>query len=207
MIRRTLPGGSNATLSVRAYRFRSNIFLVTPFNPYAPPQATGPSFPGQMSSSAFRVEGDRLIILKDAVLPPICVWNGEPAPEGYVQRNLTWVPQWTAVFALSPLIYIIIFMVVKKTGGLRYALSEAARKRRRSGIIIAVGGVLASVVLMIAGGASNAPVLLVVGIFAMLITLIVGAVRARVLTIVKIDKTHIHLKLPPAAQRAFEHAA
>jgi hypothetical protein len=176
---------------------------MTPLNPYAPPVATGPGFPMQTAPGAFRIEGDKLVIAKEGALPPLCIWNGEPAADGYVQRKLTWVPPWTGAFVISPIIYLIVFLIVKKTGGLRFALGQTARKRRKSGILILVSGMLVGIGVMIAGIAIREPIGMLVGIVLLFVGLLVGALRARTMQIVKIDKTHIYLKLPPAALRAF----
>jgi uncharacterized membrane protein len=151
--------------------------------------------------------GDTLVVEKDAALPDFCIFSGEPTQGGRVRQKLAWAPPaLAALVVISPLIYIIVYLIVRKTGTLDYALSPGARSRKRSGLFIALGGVVLTGILIAVGADSNSGELVLAGLVVFLVTLIVGVVRARVLNLTKIDKTHIHVKLRPEAVQAFSAA-
>ncbi|HYQ18319.1 MAG TPA: hypothetical protein VEQ58_21235 [Polyangiaceae bacterium] len=173
-------------------------------NPYAPPKhdELGDALP-RGNGVGFALSGDVLICDLGASLPRLCVFSGEPT-EGRISRKLSWAPQWSLTLAaVSPLIGFVVYMFVRKTGQLEYGLSEAAKKRKTSGLLIAIGGGVGGVVLASAGAGADLPALALVGGVLALVAVIVGAVRAQLLRIVKIDKQHIQLKLRPAAAQSF----
>ena len=61
----------------------------------------------------------------------------------------------------------------------------------------------AGFVLFVIGAGNDSPAAILGGLALMIIGLIVGIVRARVIHIAKIDETHIHLRLRPEAAQAF----
>lgn len=174
-------------------------------NPFAPPEADDPR--ALLSGEGrFRVQGNTLIVERDATLPALCLFTGEPTLGQRERRRLAWAPPWTAVFVISPLLYLVVYLIVRKRAWLDYALSERARARRRSGILTLFGGMAAAVVLGFAGGLANMPLLLVFAPVLFLIVLIVGMIRGRVLQVTRIDQTHVHLKLRPETAQAFARA-
>src|SRR5258708_23351271 len=112
------------------------------FNPYAPPQALPSGFQGGFTSQpqGWQLDGDRLVVQKGAVLPPLCVWTGAPTAGMRIQRKLVWMPPWTAIFAISPIIYLALYFILRKTRPPDIALSHAARKRRPHPIFLRLGG-------------------------------------------------------------------
>lgn len=154
----------------------------------------------------YLIHGDTLVAPKGAVLPDVCIYSGEPSRDR-VQRKLVWVPPaLAALVVISPLIYLIVYFIVRKTGTLDYSLGEAARKRRQSGIAIAIGSIGVFVALLFIGLNTDAGSFIPLALLLFIVGLVVGTLRARVVQLVKIDKTHIHLKLPPAAAQAFASA-
>jgi hypothetical protein len=165
-------------------------------NPYAPPQASIDEAAGAGSKTGWQLNGDILVAEKGAVLPGLCVWSGEPATHR-VNRMLTWAPPWTAMMG------VILILIFRKTGRLDFAVSELARKRKTSGVLMVVGSFLALVLCIAAGAATNAPAVFLVGILAFFVLLVVGLMRMQPFRLVKIDKTHIYIKLRPPAAAAF----
>jgi uncharacterized membrane protein len=178
------------------------------FNPYAPPQARPAPLPGSFGvPQGWRLDADRLVARKGAVLPAICIWTGLPTEGMRVRRKLAWAPPWIAIFALSPIIYLIVYFIVRKTGDLDYTLGEAARKRRRAAVVVALGGLAAAIALVVAGIGLEMQMLVVVAIVAFVVAAVTAAVLGRTMQLVKIDKEFIYLKLPPAAAEAFARAS
>jgi uncharacterized membrane protein len=119
------------------------------------------------------------------------------------RRTLSWVPSWLAILALSPIVYLIVYLFVRKTGELDYALGERARKRQRAAVFVGVGGAVAAVALLVLGASFDLPLLIVVATVVFLATVIVAAVFGRMVRTVKIDKEFIYLKLRPPVAEAF----
>lgn len=174
-------------------------------NPFAPPEADDPR---ALTSGGgrFRVQGNTLIVERDATLPALCIFTGEPTLGQRERRRLAWAPPWTAVFVISPLLYLIVYLIVRKRAWLDYALSERARARRRTGLRTLFGGIVAAIALGFVGGYAGVPLLIVFSPFVFLIVLVVGMVYGRVLQVTRIDQAHVHLKLRPEAAQAFARA-
>jgi hypothetical protein len=176
-------------------------------NPFAPPQADAYAAPTGTGTGSFTVQGNILIAKKGTVLPNVCLFSGEAQGAERVHKKLFWAPPWTVIFVVSPLIFLIMYFIFRKSGELDYSLGPRAKQRRNQGILAGVGGVILGIVLVAAGGATNEPVLLFVGIFGLLIALVFGIVWGRIITIVRINPDDIHLKLRPEAAQVFSRLA
>jgi hypothetical protein len=176
-----------------------------PVNPFAPPEADDPrAF--TVGGGRFRVQGNTLIVERDGTLPALCIFSGEPTLGQRERRRLAWAPPWTAVFVISPLLYLVVYLIVRKRAWLDYALSERARARRRSGLYTLFGGIAAAVALGFIGGFADMPLLIVFAPLVFLVVLVFGMIKGRVLQVIRIDQTHVHLKLRPEAAQAFARA-
>jgi uncharacterized membrane protein (DUF485 family) len=177
-------------------------------NPFQPPAEDSPHHArsGRRGGRYF-VDGQLLIAEKGAALPDLCLYNGQPTRDARVNKELVWAtPAIAVLVVISPLIYLIVYFIVRKKAALEYSLSEEARGRRTSGIVIALGGFVLSFILIGAAASEDVPLLIPGAVLLMLVTLIVGLVRSRVINIVKIDQTHVHLKLRPETAQAFAAA-
>jgi hypothetical protein len=94
-------------------------------NPYAPPQSFGEA-PGGRCSRA----GDKLVVPAGAGLPERCIKCNEPAIMER-PRTFTWhSPGWYLLILLTPLLYIIVGLIVRKKVTLAPGLCPAHRRRR-----------------------------------------------------------------------------
>jgi hypothetical protein len=175
-------------------------------NPYAPPASDSTGYLGTSQTGAYRIEGDLLIAAKGATLPPICVWSGEPAAGPGSPRQLVWAPMWVYVFAVSPLLFVIFYFIFRKKGTLDYSFGARALARRKNAIIIGVGGSVLAVAFFTIGLVAELPAIVPIATLTLLVSILVGSVRARLFTVARIDAEHIHLKLRPDALRAFAAA-
>ena len=177
-------------------------------NPFQPPADDLPArFPSQRRGSGFVVTGETLIGEKGASLPDLCLYSGKPASGERTTKKFVWAPPALAILvAFSPLIYLIVYFIVRKSGTLQYSLSDEARQRRTTGMVIAFGSLFASIALFVVGVREEAPLVFLGALVLMLVGLIVGSLRARIVHVVKIDQTHVHLKLRPEAAQAFAAA-
>ena len=172
-------------------------------NPYAPPRSETPAAL-VVTPSGYRAEGNVLFVDKGVELPDVCIFSGEPTSEGRARKKLQWAPSWLAVLiVISPLVYIIVYYLVRETGTLGFSIGRAARKRRASGIAIAAGGSILGLGAIIVSAGSGELNGMLVGFVVFLVSAVAGAMRATLYRIKRIDKTTIHLTLQPAAIRAF----
>ncbi len=81
-----------------------------PLAPYSPPNSQSSNIHIQ-PGSLVAYEGER------AITPPICVACGSTERGGdYVNRNLSWAPNWTVfTFLISPLLFFLFYLVTRKS--------------------------------------------------------------------------------------------
>jgi hypothetical protein len=121
-------------------------------NPYQPPEEDDALVGREPGAGDFRVvNGDTLVAEKGAVLPAICLWNGEPCSAGRRETNFAWAPSWTLIFIVSPLLYVLVYLLVRKRGRLSYCLGTEAQGRRKQALMLAVGAPLGGVALGLSG--------------------------------------------------------
>jgi len=181
------------------------------FNPYAAPAAAldaGLHEPG--SEHGVWRAGNDLIMSRDGVLPDRCMKCNEPANGLRLKRKLSWHPQgYFLLVLISPLLYIIVAMIVRKTATVRFPLCPAHRRRRRRmiglGWLLALGafpvGIACSMLASHVQGPLLDPIALGgVGLAVVMVIagLIVGFTGARLASTTKIDKQYVWLsKLGP----------
>ena len=152
------------------------------------------------------IEGGTLVAPKGAVLPPICLWNGERCSAGRRETNFAWAPWWTLIFIGSPVLYLIVYFLVRKRGLLSYCLGAQARRRRELTTKLLVGGVVVAVALVAIGVSSHVPLIIGVTCVAFIAVLITSVVLAPSIKVVRIDEHNVHVKLRPEAASAFPRA-
>ena len=177
-------------------------------NPFQPPADDSLGFAqSKRRGSGYFVDGQLLVAEKGTALPDLCLYSGQPTQGQRTTKKLVWAsPAIAILLVISPLIYIIVYLIVRKSGTLEYSLGDEARSRRTSGIVITLGGIAASIVMMAVSADQNSVPMLIVALLLMITALIIGLIRSRVIQIVKIDKSHIHLKLRPETAQAFAAA-
>jgi tryptophan-rich sensory protein len=170
-------------------------------NPFAPPRAVLTAHVGP--NAPFELKDNVLSVQKGATLPSLCIWNGEAQGAERVHKTLHWAPPWVAILALSPLIYLVVYFIVRKSGTLDYALGPAARARKQQSLVYGGGGLLLSVALMTFGFVFEEGLSVAIGALGFFVALIFTLIWARIVQVVRIDKERVHLKLRPAAAEAF----
>jgi hypothetical protein len=175
-------------------------------NPFAPPQTDVLHGPPAAGGRAFTVEGRTLVVRRDELLPQLCIWSGEPTSEPRTPTKLYWAPTWTVIFVISPLIYILVYLIARKSAYVSFAVGPEARERRRQGLIAGFVGLPASLALFFIGASLNAPLLMLISPIAFLVVLVFAMVRARVTHVIRIDREHVHFRLRKPAADAFARA-
>jgi len=127
-------------------------------------------------------DGNKLIIPQGAALPTnICIKCGAPANGKPLKKNYYWHSQWIYILILSPLIYIIVAMIVRKQQLLYLPLCDEHRARRKRMILIGWGLIAGGIAALFAipalgdNGAGVAVLLMFVLLIAGIVVIISGA--------------------------------
>jgi hypothetical protein len=170
-------------------------------NPYAPPKSDwvhAPS-PAALMPQQWWFEGDTLVVLRGASLPTdLCVKTGQPTQLEPKKKTLQWVHPLVAISVISPIIFVILYFVFRKTAELTYAVSPEFMKRRRIGL----AAILGSIALLVISFVSMIPPLIVAGVGVFIVGLIAGIVIMTPFQIRKIDKERIYLKVDERFRQA-----
>lgn len=138
--------------------------------------------------------GKQLITQSNADLPACCVKCGE-ASTRTLKRKLYWHHQAIYLLVLvSPIIYIIVAMIVRKSGQLLVPLCDRHLASRKQGILIAWFMVLLSFGCLVAGISYEEPAFFIAFALLLIIGLITGIARSRTVVPTKIDDQYMHLK-------------
>ena len=125
-------------------------------NPYAAPQqpvgyspAAAPAY--QSPFEGLWRQGNVLVMHRSAPLPEICLKSNDKATRR-LPRSLSWHhPAIFILVVISPLIYIIVALILRKTATIQLPLTDAWFARRRQRMMIAWGLFLACVLLFFLG--------------------------------------------------------
>lgn len=82
----------------------------------------------------------RFVVSRNTILPPQCVKCGNPATEPWLRKTFYWHHPGFYFLVISPLIYIIVALIVRKSVALSVPLCDAHKKLRIT--LLWVGGVL-----------------------------------------------------------------
>lgn len=185
-------------------------------NPYAPPQSNPQSVaeaPHQMFGSAgvWRT-GDLLVMQKGASLPHRCLVCNGPAAVQF-PKKLYWHHPGLYFLVISPLIYIIVALIVRKKADLILPLCvEHAAKRKKAATIASLLMVIGLVLMLgsctqLEGSGDTFALLFLPGFLLLIVGAVVSAVGANLIVPKKIDDYYVWLRkvstpylstLPPA---------
>lgn len=165
------------------------------FNPYSPPTAAiEPAFGGLASEDDTKVwrDGNELVVLVDAPLPPRCVKCNRPVHGTIKLRTFYWHSPWLFLLVfINLLIAMIVMVIVRKKSSHPAALCDEHAKYRWQVILGAWAVALAAPFIGVAisgvgdfGGILGAciAVLLILG------ALVFGSTKGRVMLSRRIDK-------------------
>ncbi len=166
-------------------------------NPYAPPKAELHESPRQPERTDGWRDGSMLVVPKGAELPDRCLKCNAPAQGYRFVRNLSWLnPLWFVLFLMSPLIYIIVYFILRKRGRVAAGLCQRHRKLRRRAIAIGwlteLAGI-AVILIPLAFSTWNPTIPVIGGIVLLLVGFVGGRIGAQVLIPKRINKEFIWL--------------
>ena len=167
------------------------------FNPYAAPEtsrsADRPLSDPNEGRGVWR-DGDVLVMAKIARLPMRCVKCNEPATNR-LRRTLYWHHPAFFVLLLSPLIYIIVALIVRKTLTFEVPLCDEHRARRSGAILFSWLLGLAGLAICFAPAIdSDYSPAIFVGLILIVFSLIYGTVRSQIVSPLRIDDTHAWIR-------------
>ena len=138
-------------------------------------------------------DGSKLVMSRDAELPPRCVKCNVPT-HFRLKRRLSWHhPLLYILLFVALLIYLIVAMVVRKNATVEIGLCDEHLKKRRRDLRIAIGLLVAGLAgLALAIGFSDGTYLLL-GFLGLIAALIYGIVAVRIVAPSKIDDQFVWL--------------
>lgn len=127
--------------------------------------------------------GNLLCFRREASLGNVCPKTNTEAPAS-ASLSFSWAPPWTALlFLISPLIYIGVYLAIRKTAQVQVPLSPQIMSRRSLRIWLPLGGLLALLVSIgggvISGSDDLMAVSVLIGLLAFTGSAIAGAVLGR----------------------------
>jgi hypothetical protein len=167
------------------------------FNPYAAPEfsrSTEQPLADPNEGRGVWHDRDILVMAKIARLPMRCVKCNEPATSR-LRRTLYWHSPVFYVLLVSPVIYIIVALIIRKSLKFEVPLCDEHRARRRGAILFSWLVGLAGLAICFAPAIdSNYTPAIFVGLIMIVFGLIYGTVRSQVVSARKIDDTHAWIR-------------
>jgi hypothetical protein len=173
-------------------------------NPYAAPKAEvfDRDQRSESSSDAWR-DGKLLVVRKGAELTDRCLKCAAPtnSPRDRFSQTLSWHnPIWAITFLISPVIYALVFFLVRWRGKVTVSLCPRHRRKRMQFIGLALLIGLTGIGAISLGMVSNPhlPVAIAAGTALLFVGILVTALGSQVLITKRIDKHFIWLGRVPA---------
>lgn len=163
-------------------------------NPYAPPKSDWVHAPSPADTAARQwwLEGDTVVVLRGGSLPEhLCIKTGAPTSLPAAKHKVQWVHPLVAISVISPIIFLILYLIFCKRAELSYAMSPEFIQRRKIGLGLILGPILMFVLAML----TESPAAIVGAGVVFVVSLIVGIVMRMPFQVTKIDKERIHLKV------------
>ena len=164
-------------------------------NPYAPSTASLAGTDVHAASNRMWRDEKMLVMARDAGdLPNRCVKCNEDAVEPTRTRKLYWHhPGIYLTLVISPIVYLIVALVARKTVQLSPGLCARHKQRRTLGLAIGWGGFLLFFIAMIVAFDQN-PGLGSLLLLAMLACIITGMFMSRIIYARRIDDRYVKLQ-------------
>ncbi|MEC8555498.1 MAG: hypothetical protein VXZ82_10885 [Planctomycetota bacterium] len=172
-------------------------------NPYASPaMAAEPLMVHSDASGCWR-QGNLMVVRVGSSPPPICVKTGTLVAKRGIKRTYLWLhPAWALTFLCGGLLYILIYVLLRKSIKIFVPLSPEGRAQRRRKIRNAWLLGLAGLVLMIAGlglaiersTAGLGVMMFITSMVVIIVAAIYGQNAANIVAPVKIDRNFAWFK-------------
>lgn len=122
-------------------------------SPVSSDDTNRPGFLAQGSTNAYQ-KGDTLVIPipGNITLPPRCVKCADPASEPRLHKTFYWHHPAVYLLLISPIIYAVVALIVRKTAIVFVPLCEAHKSERKSRLWLAAALLIGSIPLPVALG-------------------------------------------------------
>jgi hypothetical protein len=151
--------------------------------------------------------------LNEFSLPRVCCVTGEAGPVTFQKVQFQWVPPWTAALAIAPLLYLIFYMMLRKTASGTMPFSEQAWTALKTGRRNMAFAVLGLILGIVGATAVTTNVKGDVGPMLVLASVVVGLIAIGVVGVkmkklyprcTRVDDRAVTLTLPsPRAEQLF----
>jgi hypothetical protein len=170
--------------------------MATEMNPYAAPRSDVNAGGGRASPQGmFWRVGALLVARHGAVLPPRCVKCNEAADGQAKKQRFYWHHQaWFLLILVNIILYIVVVVFVRRHADVTLGLCQDHRRKRAQGILVTLAGIGSAVVLFAFGIVAAQPIMVVASLLVLLVAIVVGIVKTRVLFPVRIDQGGAQLK-------------
>jgi hypothetical protein len=157
-------------------------------------QSSYPAGYGGQGAGVWR-EGNKLVMHRKAYLPDRCVKCNAPTNNEYLHRKLTWLhPAWLLLILASWLIYLIVYLAIRKKAEVDLGLCEQHRTNRRTGITVGWITAFLGIGCFVLAIASEAFGLIFLGILLFFFGVIFGSYAANVVSVTKMDDNYIWIR-------------
>jgi hypothetical protein len=133
----------------------------------------------------------------NSALPDRCVKCNESSQGFLLKRKLYWHPSWVYIFvAVSPIIYVLVSLIVRKNATIHIGLCDAHRRKRWIAIAAGWGLTFASLVMFIAAGSisnKSSGVFFLGGILVLLVGIFWGLFGSRAVHARLINTEFVHV--------------
>jgi hypothetical protein len=172
---------------------QSNPYADVSANPYASPLGGHMPKP-EYSGGVYRLGASKLVLHRQAALPPRCIKTGEPA-ETAIRKTLYWHHPALILLVFFPgiLVYAIVALIVRKSMTFSFPVTYRARTKLRvclaAGILCLIGSfamLIGGVAMADNGGDGSFAAICGVAFLVLLVTSIVMFYLSRVVTPTKI---------------------
>jgi len=180
--------------------------MAPPINPYAAPRADSLDPPLQGLRIDYYEEDGCLVVRDGSRLPALCVRYGEPAEGELKTRTVRHVPTWTiwTFIVFSPLIGILLMLALQRTYRVTFAISERARARRRLGLLIGFGALVAAIATIYAAATLGEGMLILLGIVGVWVGIFLTLTNGQPYRVRKASGDYVYLQLHADALYEFE---
>ncbi len=131
---------------------------------------------------------------RDAPFPDRCIRCNAPANGFKLKRELTWHSPGYYILLISPLIYIIVSMLVRKKAVLHIGLCEGHRASRKRAILIASITAILGVLFVVLTVVAEHGIFALIGLVLLLGALIYASLKATTISTTKIEKEIVSFK-------------
>jgi hypothetical protein len=151
--------------------------------------------PLNQTGGVWRDHNNLLVIHKNAFLPDRCVKCNAPTNGAYLHRKLSWInPAWYLLVFAGWLIFLIVYLIIRKTAEVDLGLCDTHRTKRRTEIVIGWFITLAGVVSMVLGLSSDILGLFFLGLLAIIGSIIYVSYAASLITVSRMDDHYVWIK-------------